>query len=198
MPHYNVPARSGIAFEVRRGARIRVIDREGHQVSDLICFSLADTREHLSAGRTTDYNEKLFLSTGEVLYSERSRAMLTIEEDQVGRHSLLYAPCSPEMFRITYGITEETPNCLDNFTKSLEPHGIEPWRIPTPFNIFLNAELSTDGAIAVRPARSRAGEFIDLRVEMDLLVAVTACSALTCNDGCPTAIDVEVEPAQGD
>ena len=102
------------------------------------------------------------------------------------------------MFRITYGITEETPNCLDNFTKSLEPHGIEPWRIPTPFNIFLNAELSTDGAIAVRPARSRAGEFIDLRVEMDLLVAVTACSALTCNDGCPTAIDVEVEPAQGD
>jgi len=63
--------------------------------------------------------------------------------------------------------------------------------IPTPFNIFLNAE----SAIAVRPARSLAGEFIDLRVEMDLLVAVTACSALTCNDRCPTAIDVEVEPA---
>ena len=66
--------------------------------------------------------------------------------------------------------------------------------IPTPFNMFLNAELSTDGAIAVRPARSLVGELIDLKVEMDLLVAVTARYALTCNDGCPTAIDVEVEP----
>ena len=70
--HYHVAARSGIAFEVRRGECIRVIDREGHQVSDLICFLLADTREQLSAGRTTDYNGKLFLSTGDVLYSERS------------------------------------------------------------------------------------------------------------------------------
>jgi hypothetical protein len=81
-----IPPRTGTAFELAAGQRLTVIDPEGEQVSDLLAFSHADRQEHLSSGRTLDYEATLFLTTGNRLWSNRSRPMLTIEADSVGRH----------------------------------------------------------------------------------------------------------------
>jgi Domain of unknown function (DUF1989) len=56
---------------------------------------------------------------GSVLYSRRSRPLMTIVEDDVGTHDFLYAPCSPKMFEIGYGVSTPHPNCLENLTASL-------------------------------------------------------------------------------
>ena len=98
MKHIHIAAQTGVGFIVKAGEIIRVIDVEGGQVADLVCFALQNTVEHFSSGRTVDYNNKLFYSTGDVLYSNRSRPMLTIVNDEVGGHTCLYAPCSQEMF----------------------------------------------------------------------------------------------------
>ena len=73
--------------------RLTVIDPEGEQVSDMVAFALDDHEEALSSGRTLDYASRLFLTTGDPLYSNRSRVMLQIERDDVGRHDFLLTPC---------------------------------------------------------------------------------------------------------
>ena len=46
--------------------------------------------------------------------------------------------------------------------------------------------------LTIGPPRSRAGDYLLLRAEMDLVVGVTACSAELSNNGSFKPIDVEV------
>jgi hypothetical protein len=189
---FKIKPRTGSGFEVKKGQRLRIIDIEGEQVADFMCFSLRDSQEYLSSGRSIDYNGKLFLSSEDVLYSNRSNPLLTIETDQVGRHVFLFAPCSQEMFRISYGISEPHPNCLANLTESFRQFGIKESQIQTPFNVFMNIEIFSDGKMEIHPPLSKAGDYIEFRAEMDLAVAVSACSALRCNNYSCGPIGIEI------
>src|SRR5262245_6623656 len=106
-----IPAASGAGLWLKRGERLRIIDPEGGQSGDLIAFS-KDGRERLSNGRTFDYGGKIYLSTGDVLWSDRSNPMLTIVADEVGRHDFLYSSCSIEMYRLQYKVTEYTRTAM--------------------------------------------------------------------------------------
>ena len=182
----------GAGVKLARGAHIRLIDIEGGQTGDLMAFSL-DGRERLSNGRSFDYNGKLLLSTGDVLWSDLSNPMLTIVADDVGRHDFLYASCSIEMYRMQYGVTGYHANCSDNLRAALRELGIEPDSVPTTaFNFFMNVEVQPDGRLKILPPKCRKGDSMVLRAEMDLAIAVTACPAGMCNDGPPRSLAFEV------
>jgi uncharacterized protein YcgI (DUF1989 family) len=192
-----IQPRTGIAFALAKGQTLKVIDPTGEQVADMLAFSARDHAEAISSGRSIDYAGKLFLSTGDSIYSNRSRVMLRIMEDTVGRHDFLLTPCSSDTFRLIYG--DELPHhgCQGNFEQALKPHGITGDQIPVAFNIFMNVALdSQSGAITVQPPRSKAGDFIVFEAETDLLVALTACSAPQSNNGSFKPIDFEVGPLQ--
>lgn len=175
---------SGKAFELKRGELLEVIDLEGQQVSDLFCFNAEDKEESLSTGRTLDYADSIMISKGDVLYSNRSNKMLTIVEDSCGTHDLLMTPCSSEMFKIVSGDPGfEHPSCLDNLAVNLREFGIERDRISTTFNIFMNVTVDSRGKVKIENPRSRAGDKIVLRAEMNLLVGLTACSHPDSNAG---------------
>ncbi len=179
---HEIAPRSGVAFTLNRGQQLKVIDPQGEQVSDLLAFSRDDTREAISSGRSLDYASKLFLSTGDLLYSNRSRVMLRIGEDRVGRHDFLLTPCSADTFRIIYGDTEPHRGCFGNLAAALEPYRITPDEIPCAFNVFMNVVVSDSGALTVEPPRSRAGDYTIFTAEMDLIIGLTACSALQSNN----------------
>ena len=87
------------------------------------------------------------------------------------------------MFRIIYGDVEPHQGCFGNLAAALAPFGILPDCIPTAFNCFMNVALDgTSGAITVMAPRSRAGDRIVFRAEMDLIVGLTACSAGQSNN----------------
>jgi uncharacterized protein YcgI (DUF1989 family) len=178
-----IPPRSGVAFELRRGQRLRVIDPEGEQVADLLAYNLEDIGEVLSSGRSLDYASSIFLGSGDALYSNRSRVMLRIAEDDVGRHDFLLTPCSAEMFRIIYGETQPHRGCFGNFAEALAPWGVQPDAIPTAFNVFMNVRVDGDsGKLRVDPPLSRAGDSTTFVAEMDLVIGLTACSAGQSNN----------------
>ena len=151
---------TGTAFELAKGQQLRVIDLEGEQVADLIAFNLADKTEWLSSGRSIDYANRIYLTKGDILYSNRSRPMLTIIEDDVGRHDFLLTPCSPETFQIIYKNAAAHPSCFNNLATHLAPFGIAPDSIPTTFNIFMNVEIEAHGELKILPPLSRAGDSI--------------------------------------
>jgi uncharacterized protein YcgI (DUF1989 family) len=178
-----IPPRSGVAFELRRGQRLRVVDPEGEQVADLLCYNLADIGEALSSGRSLDYAGRFLLSTGDALYSNRSRVMLRILADEVGRHDFLLTPCSAETFRIIYGETDPHRGCFGNLAAALSPWGVTPDQIPGAFNVFMNVQVDgATGALRVDPPLSRAGDSTTFVAEMDLVVGLTACAAGQSNN----------------
>jgi uncharacterized protein YcgI (DUF1989 family) len=183
---------TGFGLVVRRGQLLRITDPRGEQVSDLVSFAEGDPHEWLSSGRTIDYANTIYLTTGHTLYSNRSRPMWTIVEDVVGRHDFLLTPCSPETFSIIYGTTGHHPSCFENLATNLAPFGIAPDMIPTTFNVFMNVEIRPTGELAILPPRSRGGDHLVLRAEMDMIVGVTACSAELSNNGTFKPIDVEL------
>src|SRR3954452_4516218 len=168
---------TGTAFPLNAGQTLRVIDLEGEQVADLTAFARADSAEWLSSGRSIDYANTIYLTKGHLLYSNRSRPMFTIAEDDVGRHDFLLTPCSRETFEIIYRNTAYHPSCFENLWRNLAEFGVTPDMIPTTFNIFMNVEIGTDGELSILPPRSKGGQAITLRAEMDLIVGLTACSA---------------------
>jgi uncharacterized protein YcgI (DUF1989 family) len=190
--HYHLPPQTGFGLLLNRGQCLRVIAPAGEQVADLVAFGEGDTTEWLSNGRTFDYIDTIYLAQGHTLYSNRSNPMLTILADAVGRHDFLYPACSQEMFQIQYGIQLPHPNCLENLTQALFAHGVRTHLIPTPFNIFMHVEVLPTGALQIHAPQAKPGDSITLRAEMDLMLAVAACSTELCNGGRCKAIDLEV------
>ncbi|MEO7916300.1 MAG: urea carboxylase-associated family protein [Dokdonella sp.] len=180
---HEIEPRSGVAFELRRGERLKVIDPQGEQVADLVAFNRDDPRDAISAGRSIDYASKLFLSKGDRIYSNRSNVLLEIIEDTVGRHDFLLSPCSAEMFRIIYGDQNPHRGCFGNLAEALRPFGIAPDDIPTAFNVFMNVQVDGgSGVVRVEPPLSRAGDFIIFSAQIDLVIGLTACSAGQSNN----------------
>jgi uncharacterized protein YcgI (DUF1989 family) len=177
-----IEPRSGTAFFVKKGQRLTVLDPNGEQVADLVAFNARDKREVISSGRTLDYASRLFLTTGDPLYSNRSNIMLRIVEDTVGRHDFLLTPCSKDTFRILYGDEHPHRGCFGNLADALSPFGVDPDQIPVAFNCFMNVVIDQHGGLKVEPPLSKAGDRIVFEADMDLVVGLTACSAPQSNN----------------
>lgn len=191
-----IPPCSARAVELAVGDELVIVDPEGQQVSDLVAFNRDDLAEYLSSGRSIDYASKLWLSTGDLLYSNRSRPMFEIVEDTCGRHDFTLTPCSKDTFAIIYGETEGRPGCEGNLAQALAPYGIGEDRIPIAFNVFMHVAVDADtGAIVVKPPLSGPGDHVRLRALMPLVAAMTACSAGQSNNFRYKPIDYRVDRA---
>ena len=182
MSRQRIEPQQGCAFVMSRGETLRITDPAGEQVADFVAFARADAGEWLSSGRTFDYNNTIYLTTGHLLYSNRSSVLLAITSDTVGRHDFLYTPCSQQTFDILYKTQGHHPSCLENLATNLQPFGIKEDQIPTTFNIFMNVEVGLDGTLRILPPRSKAGDYVELRAETDLVIGLTACSAEMSNN----------------
>jgi len=187
-----IPPQSGRAFKIARGQVLRVTDPFGQQVADLFAFKDGESSCSLSSGRTLDYAGKIYMTTGNELYSNDSRSMFTIVADTVGRHDFLLTPCSQKMFEILYQHQGHHPSCLENLSVSLASFGIEPHQISTTFNIFMNVAVDSEGGVSVKVPVSSAGDFIELRANMDMVCGLTSCSAENSNNGSFKPIDYQV------
>lgn len=178
-----IEKQTGKAFILKKDETLTVIDPEGQQVSDMVLFNANDYNEKLSSGKSLDFEESILLTKGNHLWSNRSNKMIKIIEDTNGRNDFLLAPCSKETFEIMYDYEGYHPSCLENLHTNLKPFGISIDDIPTAFNIFMNVQFNKNGKLAVLPPSSTAGDYIQFKAEMDLLVCLTACSAEDSNGG---------------
>jgi uncharacterized protein len=189
---HTVNAASGMAWRVPAGGFLRVTDVEGGQTGDLFLVDAADRSDGLSNGRSFDYNGSVLMSVCSKLYSSRSNVLATIISDDVGRHDFLYTPCSQEMYEIQHGAMGPHPNCYDNLTSALARYGVPASTVTVALNVFMFASIADDGGLIVHPTRSIKGDSIVLRLERDVLAAVTSCPAAGCNRGAPQPLLVSI------
>ncbi len=189
-----LPAQTGLLARLDAGQVLEIVDPCGEQVSDLFPVAAADVEECFSAGRTVDYNNTLYVSTSDRLWSNRSTVLATIVEDSVGVHDITLTPCSQQTFDILYPEFggAEHPSCFANLCSALTPAGVSPDRIGTTLNVFMDVWTDPDGDLHIDPPPTRPGDRFAIRAEVDLLVGVTACSAEKSNNGQCTPIDIRV------
>lgn len=188
-----IQPRSGVAFELKKGDVLKILDPEGQQVSDFFCFAKEDLQEYFSSGRTIDYLSRIYLKKGDPLYSSKSRVMATIIDDTIESHDILLTPCSKETFEILYDNEPEHRGCEGNLLAAFKKEfNVSLSCLPSTFNVFMRVDIEKDGTIQVLPPKSKSGDFIEIKAEMDLWVGLTACSAKGSNNGSFKPIDFSI------
>jgi urea carboxylase-associated protein 1 len=179
-----LPPHGHIAREIERGQVMRVVDLEGRQVGDLVAFNRANLAEKFWISNTIRLNGTVFVTTGHTLYSELSNPMFTITADTCGRHDLLAGSCNAEIDKVRYGVDAHY-GCVENFLAALEPYGIARKDVPMSLNLFMNCPVDASGAWTIATPISKPGDYVDLRAEMDCVVALSNCpqDLNPCNDG---------------
>src|SRR5215475_3011842 len=187
-----VPKNSGAAFEVRKGQRLRIA---GRSIVDFVAFNLHDLSERFDQARTKTNQVKIFISTGDVLFSKRNNPMLTIVADtfKEGRHDLQKGMCSRKRFEmVAQGTAKrvfaegvdvnpkkpaEIPDhgCWENLSAAVKSWNIAPDDVPSPFNIFQRMRIGPGSASMSDPMRRRKEEaYTRIGEERYSLVAASA------------------------
>ena len=113
-----VPAGKPWGHAVGQGEILRLVDLEGQQAVDFLCFDAADPTDRYSTTNTIKVQGNIYIGNGPVLYSDRGAALFTIIADTCGRHDTIYGCCSGANNFLRYGV-RDTPSCYANFCEIL-------------------------------------------------------------------------------
>jgi len=178
---------------LRSGQRLRIVDLEGRQAVDFLCYNAADPSERYNAADTMKYAKTIFVTKGHGIYSDMGRRLFTVLEDTCGRHDTIGGCCSAESNELRYGV-KGTPSCRQNFLTALAPYGLGKKDIVANLNWFMNVPVEPDGAMAIVDGVSNPGDYVELRADMDVLAVISNCPQTRnpCNGFKPTPIRVVV------
>jgi uncharacterized protein len=141
-----VPPRRPRGHRVAQGDILRLIDLEGQQAVDFLCYDVEDPTDRYCATNTIKVQGKLFVGKGTVLYSDLGKALFTVVEDTCGRHDTIYGCCSEPNNFLRYGI-RGTHSCFGNFVEALAQFGLDRSYIVSNVNFFMSVPVAIDGAV---------------------------------------------------
>lgn len=180
-----IPARYGRAFEVKQGQVLRIQPAEDGQVGDCVFYNARDRREWFHVGQSWAINGILGTGTSKTFrhfYSKppRENIMLTVVDDTYRNHwGNMGGRCSTRLYQLRDAIAAGHRSCQENLAEALAPFGLSGDDVMDVFNVFMNVELFPDGSFKIKPTTVTRHDYIDLRAEMDVLAAISACPADT-------------------
>ena len=175
-----IPARGGKAAFVEAGQRIRVINTHGQQVVDTWAFRRDELTEFMSMEHSRTFLSRIMARVGDSMVTNHRRPILTlvedttVEGDSAGIHDTLLAACDRYRYELL-GCEGYHDNCTDNLAAGLAELGLTPAETPSPWNLFMNIPVASDGTVSFEAPVSRPGDYVTLRAEMDCVLAFSAC-----------------------
>ena len=181
---------------IKQGQRLRIVDIEGNQGVDFLCYSAADPQERYHAANTLKKSQTLLLTTGHTLYSDAARPLMTIVDDTCGMHDTIGGCCSAPSNEMLYGV-KNAPGCRENFLAELARHGLGRRDIVANLNFFCSVPVHEHNRLeplTFATSPSKAGNYVELRADMDVLAVISNCPQVNnpCNSGLPTPIRIVV------
>jgi len=191
-----IPPGGYFARVVKNGHRLRIVDLEGWQGVDFLCYNANRPEERYHAPNTLKASRDLRLTVGHRLYSDEARGIFRLVADTCSGHDTLAGCCSAPSNRMLYGVSD-CPGCRENFLDALEPFGLGRRDIVPNINFFCNVPVSGDQRLldtVFGQSPSKAGDYVELEAEMDALAVISNCPQVNnpCNGMNPTAIQVEI------
>ncbi len=195
-----IPARGFLpARTLQPGEVLRIVDVEGAQVADVLLFAPRNLKNVSSMSNTQVLASSWNITLGHTIYSKFGDRMATIVNDTVGRNGAVGGFCNPASNFLRYGI-EGTHSCLSNLVSSMRDYGLAPLDIQEGvFCPFMCVNYGTGGELTIELPKSRPGDYLDLRADMEVIVAMSNCPSEhnPCNGWNPTALRAVIYKAEG-
>ena len=170
-----IAARRGKAVRVNKGQALKIINTHGHQVVDFWAFVAGHMNEFSGMEQCRATWLKMCPEVGDPLYSNRRRALMTLEEDtSPGRHDTVIAPCDNERYGLL-GCNTYHDNCRDNMHAALLELGLSVPFTPGSMNLFMNIPWQANGALSFDPPLSKPGDYVLWRAELDVIAVMSCC-----------------------
>jgi len=179
---------------IEKGQVLRIVDLEGKQAVDFLCYNAHDFDDRYAAADTMKINKTgIFLTTGTVLYSAGLTHLFTIIADTCGKHDTIGGCCSAELNTYRYGVGHQS-NCRDNFLNELTKYGLGKKDMAANVNFFMYVPVSAEGDMDMGPSISKPGDYVDLCADTDALAVISNCPQINnpVNDYNPTPVRVVV------
>ena len=169
-----IAAGGGFSVRLETGERLRIVDLEGQQAVDFLCYTAELPVDRYNAANTMKINGNIYLGQGTKLYSDRAQVLMRIVEDTCGRHDTIGGCCSAWSNFARYG-TKDTPACHANFVAELASWSMGPSHIVANVNFFMNVPVRQDGGMAIEAGLSKAGDHVELIAEMPVIAVLSNC-----------------------
>ncbi|GAC1545362.1 MAG: urea carboxylase-associated family protein [Candidatus Velthaea sp.] len=192
---FTIPAREPWSRLLRSGQVLRIVDLAGQQAVDTLFYNAHDTAERYDGQQTLLAQNAAYITTGTRLISNDGNVLATVIADSCGRHDTCAGACSCESNTVRFGQhTRYMHACRENFILEFARHGLTKRDIVGNINFFMNVPILPSGEVVVDDGISRAGSYVDIRAEIDLLCVISNCPQVNnpCNGFEPTPIRVAV------
>ncbi len=188
-----VPPRGRWSRRLETGQRLRIVDLEGQQAVDFLCYSAELPLDRINLPNTVKLNRSLYISKGCKIYSDHAKVLFTVVEDSCGFHDTLAGCCSNEIDLVRYNV-KKTQSCRANFIAELATWSMGASEIVSNINFFMRVPFEADGQVAIADGISKAGDYVELRAEMPALAMLSNCPQEhnPAAGGKPTPIEVIV------
>lgn len=169
-----VPGGWYLGLHLRRGETLRIAAAGRASSVALVCWRHDDTAERLNLADTAKLQWTTGIARGRVLFSDMGRVMLSVVEDSCEAHDVLAGGSTATGNAKRYP-GASTRNTRDNLVLAAAKLGLDRRDIPPVLTLFAPVAVDEDGALSWREERVRGDDFVDLRAEMDLKVALSVC-----------------------
>lgn len=193
---------TALAYEVRKGEYIQVLDVQGRQCSDFLAFHRGKLERGLERGldatttRTLMGNAYPMPGLHGKFYDIDQDPLVEVVQDTVGRHDTFGLACTSKYYEDAGYFGH--PNCTENFNRTLDPYAVAPRKGWNALNFFYNTSFDANMILLADEPWSRPGDYVLLRATNDLVCASSACpddidpaNAWECTD-----VHVRVYPAE--
>lgn len=170
------------SWVLRRHTTLRLTDLEGGANVGLMAYNADAPLDRLNLPDTLKAQYTAKLTRGHVLMSDMGRALLSITADTCGWHDPLGGHGNAALVRAKYG--ERTyqaarndwyRNAHDNFLVELGKHGLGARDLVANVNFFSRLDADDEGRLTFHAGNSKAGDTVDLRAEMNVLIVLNTC-----------------------
>lgn len=178
------------------GQVLTIVDLDGNQAVDFLCYDARDTGRAYSVQATLQGQDSVYLNTGTVLRSSEYDPLLTVVANDVDRQDTLGGACSKESNTLRYGHhTWAQHACAENFIAELDRHGMGKRDQVSNVNWFMNVPVDPDGALGIVDGLSAPGLSVSLRAERDTLIVISNCPQINnpCNGFNPSRCELIVQ-----
>jgi aminomethyltransferase len=199
---FQVDRASALAYEVKAGEWIQIIDVQGRQCSDFLAFDWHELQAGRERGLDATATRSLVGSAYPMpgLYSKYFtvdlKPLVEVVRDTVDRHDTFGLACTSKYYE-DMGYFGHV-NCSDNFNAELDPYTIERRKGWPAINFFFNTAFDAHNVYVVDEPWSRPGDYVLLRATTDLVCLSSACpdDIDPANAWNPTEVHVRVYPAK--
>ena len=185
---------TAIAYEIKKGDYIQIIDLYGRQCSDFTAFDSKALQNGKERGIDTTVSRAIHGGSYPMpglhakYYDKNMEPLIEVVQDTIGRHDTFGTACTQKSYD-DQGYFGHV-NCSDNFNYVLDKFGVEKRLGWAAINLFFNTSIDSNNVLFSDMPWSRPGDYVLFQAQKDLVCVSSACPCDIdpANDWNPTDI----------